>query len=120
MTSDNKSAKRSYRSDKMKSGPIKAAARAMLRGMGLDDEDIAQPFVGVVSTQGEMSPCNVRLKDIAQHAVRGVYRGGGTPREFSTISVSDGLVNGHSGMHFSLMSRELIADSIEVVMRAHQ
>ncbi len=109
-----------YRSDVMKSGPIKAAARAMLRGMGLDDGDIDQPFVGVCSSHGEMSPCNIRLSEIAEHAVRGVYRGGGTPREFSTISVSDGLVNGHSGMHFSLMSREVIADSIEVVIRAHQ
>ena len=109
-----------YRSTVMKAGPIKAAARAMLRGMGLDDGDIDQPFVGVCSSHGEMSPCNIRLGEIAQHAVRGVYRGGGTPREYSTISVSDGLVKGHSGMHFSLMSRELIADSIEVVMRAHQ
>jgi dihydroxy-acid dehydratase len=111
---------RSYRSDVMKKGPIKAAARAFMRGMGLDDDDIAQPFVGVVSTQGEMSPCNVRLKEVAEQAVRGIYRGGGTPREFSTVSVSDGLVNGHSGMHFSLMSREVIADSVEIVVRAHQ
>ena len=111
---------RNRRSDVVKKGPLKAAARAFLRGMGLDDGDIAQPFVGVVSTQGEMSPCNVRLKEVAEQAVRGVYRGGGTPREFSTISVSDGLVNGHSGMHFSLMSREVIADSIEIVVRAHQ
>ena len=109
-----------FRSEVMKNGPVKAAARAMLRGMGLDDEDIAQPFVGVVSTQGEMSPCNTRLAGIADHVRRGVYRGGGTPREFTTVSVSDGLVNGHSGMHFSLMSREIIADSIEIVMRAHQ
>lgn len=120
MTDEKEMDSRSYRSDVMKKGPFKAAARAFLRGMGLDDEDIAQPFIGVVSTQGEMSPCNTRLKEIAGQAVRGVYRGGGTPREFSTISVSDGLVNGHSGMHFSLMSREVIADSIEIVMRAHQ
>ncbi|MFV0275858.1 MAG: dihydroxy-acid dehydratase [Parahaliea sp.] len=111
---------RSNRSDIMKKGPVKAAARAMLRGMGLDDEDIDQPFVGVVSSQGEMSPCNIRLGEIVEQACRGVDRGGGTPREFSTISVSDGLVNGHTGMHFSLMSRELIADSIEIVVRAHQ
>ncbi|WP_116364041.1 dihydroxy-acid dehydratase [Parahaliea mediterranea] len=109
-----------YRSSVMKNGPIKAAARAMLRGMGLDDEDIAQPFVGVVSSHGEMSPCNIRLAEVAEQARFGIYRGGGTPREFTTISVSDGLVNGHTGMHFSLMSRELIADSIEIVMRAHQ
>ncbi len=109
-----------HRSNVMKSGPLKAAARAMLRGLGLDDEDISQPFVGVVSSQGGMSPCNMRLGEVADQASRGIYRGGGTPREFSTISVSDGLVNGHTGMHFSLMSREVIADSIEIVMRAHQ
>ncbi|MBN7797671.1 dihydroxy-acid dehydratase [Parahaliea mediterranea] len=120
MADNQSSHKPPYRSTVMKSGPIKAAARAMLRGMGLDDEDIAQPFVGVVSSHGEMSPCNMRLAEVAEHARRGIYRGGGTPREFNTISVSDGLVNGHTGMHFSLMSRELIADSIEIVMRAHQ
>jgi len=114
------STKTRLRSEVMKTGPVKAAARSMLRGMGLDDDDIAQPFVGVVSAHGEMSPCNTRLADISDHVRRGVYRGGGTPREFTTVSVSDGLVNGHSGMHFSLMSREVIADSIEVVMRAHQ
>ncbi|HSG62019.1 MAG TPA: dihydroxy-acid dehydratase [Pseudomonadales bacterium] len=111
---------RVLRSDIMKKGPLKAAARAMLRGLGLDDEDIAQPFVGVVSSHGEMSACNMRLSEISEQARYGVYRGGGTPREFNTISVSDALVNGHSGMHFSLMSREVIADSIELVVRAHQ
>jgi len=121
MSNDNKgAAKRPYRSEVMKTGPVKAAARAMLRGMGLDDEDIKQPFVGVVSSHGEMSPCNIRLAEISEEARRGIYREGGTPREFNTISVSDGLVNGHTGMHFSLMSREVIADSIEIVMRAHQ
>jgi len=114
------SGKPPLRSSIMKSGPLKAAARAMLRGMGLDDGDIEQAFVGVVSTYGEMSACNMRLREVAEDARWGVYRGGGTPREFNTVSVSDALVNGHSGMHFSLMSRELIADSIEVVMRAHQ
>jgi len=109
-----------YRSEVMKSGALKAAARSMLRGMGLDDEDIAQPFVGVVSSHGEMSACNIRLAEISQHASAGIYRGGGTPRAFNTISISDALVNGHTGMHFSLMSRELIADSIEIVMRGHQ
>ncbi len=109
-----------YRSEVMKSGPYKAAARSMLRGMGLDDEDIAQPFVGVVSSHGEMSACNIRLAEISEHASKGIYRGGGTPRAFNTISISDALVNGHTGMHFSLMSREIIADSIEIVMRGHQ
>lgn len=108
------------RSALFKRGPLRAAQRSILRGMGLDDEDIYRPFVGVVSTQGEMSPCNIKLKDQAEQAKVGIYGGGGTPREFNTISVSDGLVNGHSGMHFSLMSREVIADSVEVVVRAHQ
>jgi dihydroxy-acid dehydratase len=120
MSSGTDKSQRRYRSEAMKTGPVKAAARSMLRGMGLDDEDIAKPFVGVVSSNGEMSACNLKLGELAEHAVRGVYAGGGTPREFTTISVSDALVNGHSGMHFSLMSREVIADSIEVVMRAHQ
>jgi dihydroxy-acid dehydratase len=112
--------KRVYRSNIMKSGPVKAASRAMLRGLGLDDEDISQPFVGVVSSHGEMSACNMRLSEVSEQARMGVYRGGGTPREFNTISVSDALVNGHTGMHFSLMSREVIADSIEITVRAHQ
>ena len=120
MAADKPEQKRAYRSDVMKAGPFKAAARAMLRGLGLDDEDISQPFVGVVSSHGEMSACNMRLSEISEQARWGVYRGGGTPREFNTISVSDALVNGHTGMHFSLMSRELIADSIEIVVRAHQ
>lgn len=108
------------RSTVMKSGTLKAAARSMLRGMGLDDDDINKPFVGVVSSNGEMSACNIKLGELAQHVKTGVFRGNGTPREFTTISVSDALVNGHTGMHFSLMSREVIADSIELVVRAHQ
>ena len=120
MNGNTSASKRPMRSDVMKAGPFKAAARAMLRGLGLDDEDISQPFVGVVSSHGEMSACNMRLSEISEQARWGVYRGGGTPREFNTVSVSDALVNGHTGMHFSLMSREVIADSIEIVMRAHQ
>lgn len=114
------SANAQRRSRVVKSGDLRAAQRSMLYGMGLDDSDIDRPFIGVVSTHGEMSPCNIRLKEQAEQAKIGIYGAGGTPREFGTISVSDGLVNGHSGMHFSLLSREVIADSIEVVMRAHQ
>ncbi len=120
MSQEKPSQRPPFRSEVMKSGPVKAFARAMLRGMGLDDEDIAQPFIGVVSSHGEMSACNIRLSEISDHASNGIYRGGGTPRKFNTISISDALVNGHTGMHFSLMSREVIADSIEIVMRGHQ
>lgn len=93
--------------------------RAFMRGQGLDDEAIARPMIGVVTTQGETSPCNMNLADQAAHAYRGVQEGGGTPREFTTISVSDGLSMNHQGMKCSLVSRELIADSIELVMRGH-
>lgn len=118
--SDKKVPDNQRRSALFKQGPLRAAQRSLLRGMGLDDDTIYQPFVGVVSTQGEMSPCNIKLKDQVEQAKLGIYGSGGTPREFNTISVSDGLVNGHSGMHYSLISREVIADSVEVVVRAHQ
>jgi dihydroxy-acid dehydratase len=81
MSDQKEKAPRDYRSDVMKKGPFKAAARALLRGMGLDDDDIAQPFIGVVSTQGEMSPCNIRLKEIAEH------RKGGVPRRRNAAGV---------------------------------
>ena len=93
--------------------------RAFLRAMGLDDAAIARPFIGVVSTAGEMTPCNMTLSHQAAAAKIGVTRAGGTPREFTTVSVSDGLSMNHQGMKFSLISRELIADSIEAVVRAH-
>lgn len=93
--------------------------RAFLRAMGLDDDDIARPMVGVVSTHGETTPCSLTLGPQAAEAKSGVREGGGTPREFTTISVSDGVSMNHLGMRFSLVSRELIADSIEAVMRGH-
>lgn len=93
--------------------------RAFMRGSGLDDEDIAKPMIGVVSTHGETSPCNGNLGDQAAHAHAGVKEAGGTPRAFTTISVSDGIAMNHQGMKCSLMSREVIADSIELVMRGH-
>ena len=91
--------------------------RAFLRAMGLDDDDIAKPMVGVVSTHGETTPCSLTLGPQALEAKGGVREAGGTPREFTTISVSDGVSMNHLGMRFSLVSRELIADSIEAVMR---
>ncbi len=93
--------------------------RAFMRGQGLDDEAIGKPMICVVSTQGETSPCNMGLRDQAMHAYRGVQEAGGTPRESTTISVSDGLSMNHQGMKSSLMSRELIADSVELLMRGH-
>ena len=86
---------------------------------GLDDEDLSRPFVGVVSAWNEAAPCNIALQRQAQPAKKGVKDAGGTPREFTTITVTDGIANGHQGMKSSLVSREVIADSIEVTVRGH-
>lgn len=86
---------------------------------GLTDEDLARPFVGVVSAWNEAAPCNIALQRQAQPAKKGVKENGGTPREFTTITVTDGIANGHQGMKSSLVSREVIADSIELTMRGH-
>jgi dihydroxy-acid dehydratase len=93
--------------------------RAFMRGMGLDEAAMAKPFIGVVSTDSEVTPCTMGLRAQAAHAKEGVFAGGGTPREFTTIAVSDGIAMNHQGMKFSLISRELIADSVEAVIRAH-
>jgi len=90
-----------------------------MRGMGLDDAAIARPFIGVVTTANETSPCNANLAEQAAHAVAGIEEAGGTPRSFTTISVSDGISMNHQGMKCSLVSREVIADSIELVVRGH-
>ena len=93
--------------------------RTFLRAMGLDDEAMAKPFVGVVSTHGENTPCSMSLRPQAEAAKNGVFAAGGQPFEFTTISVSDGVSMNHRGMRMSLVSRELIADSIEAVVRGH-
>ena len=93
--------------------------RAFLRATGLDDAAIAKPFIGVVTTAGEVTPCSMTLGPQAEAAKSGIVASGGTPREFTTISVSDGISQNHQGMKFSLISREVIADSIELVIRAH-
>jgi dihydroxy-acid dehydratase len=93
--------------------------RAFMRGMGLDEAAMAKPFIGVVTTDAEVTPCTMGLRAQAAHAKEGIAAGGGTPREFTTIAVSDGIAMNHQGMKFSLISRELIADSIEAVVRAH-
>jgi len=100
-------------------GYHRAFARAYLRAMGLSDDDIAKPFVGVVSAWNETSPCNVHLNRLAGLAKEGVREAGGTPREFTTIAVTDGIAMGYEGMKASLVSREVIADSVELVMRGH-
>jgi dihydroxy-acid dehydratase len=106
-------------SDAIKHGPARAPARAMLRATGLDDAAIAKPFVGVIHTWSDVSPCNITLRDLAQDARRGVIAGGGTPIEFNTIAVTDGIAMGSDGMRASLASRETIADSIELAVTGH-
>jgi dihydroxy-acid dehydratase len=101
-------------------GPSRAPHRAMYKAMGLHDEDLAKPFIGVSHTGNEATPCNMHLGKISQNAKQGVSDAGGTPREFATIAVSDGIAMGHEGMKASLVSREIIADSIEIMIRAHQ
>jgi len=100
-------------------GPERAPHRAFLYSMGLTDEQIAQPLVGVATTWNESAPCNISLARQAQVAKKGVAAGGGTPREFTTITVTDGIAMGHDGMKSSLVSREVIADSVELSMRGH-
>src|SRR4051812_12684972 len=100
-------------------GPERAPHRAFLRAMGLGDDEMKLPFVGVASSWNEATPCNLTLNRQAAAAKIGVINAGGTPREFVTIAVSDGIAMGHEGMKASLISREVIADSVELMMRAH-
>src|SRR5271154_269560 len=100
-------------------GPERAPHRAFLYSMGLTDEQIAQPLVGVATTWNESAPCNISLSRQAQAAKKGVAAKAGTPREFTTITVTDGIAMGHEGMKSSLPSREVIADSVELTMRGH-
>ncbi len=100
-------------------GPERAPHRAFHRAMGLGDKELNQPFIGVASTWNEATPCNITLKDQAGAIKKSISSNGGTPREFITISVSDGIAMGHEGMKASLVSREIIADSVELMMRGH-
>jgi dihydroxy-acid dehydratase len=100
-------------------GPSRAPHRSYYYAMGLTEEQIHRPFVGVVSCWNEAAPCNIALMRQAQSAKKGVDEAGGTPREFCTITVTDGIAMGHQGMKSSLVSREVIADSIELTMRGH-
>jgi dihydroxy-acid dehydratase len=100
-------------------GPERAGARAMLKAIGFTDEDLAKPLVGVATTWIETMPCNYNQRRLAEHVKDGIRAAGGTPMEFNTISVSDGVSMGTEGMKASLISREVVADSIELVMRGH-
>jgi dihydroxy-acid dehydratase len=107
------------RSAVMTDGPDRAAARAMLKGTGFTDDDLARPLIGVATTWIETMPCNLNQRTLAQHVKRGVREAGGTPMELNTIAVSDGVSMGTEGMRASLVSREVIADSIELAARGH-
>lgn len=107
------------RSDAIKSGPDRAPARAMLYATGLSEADIAKPLVAVVHTWSNVSPCNLNLRELADAAAEGIRAAGGTPIEFNTIAVTDGIAMGTSGMRASLVSREVITDSIELAVDGH-
>jgi dihydroxy-acid dehydratase len=108
------------RSREVTDGMERAAARGMLRAVGMGDADWEKPQIGVASSWNEITPCNLSLDRLAEAVKSGVHAGGGYPLEFGTISVSDGISMGHVGMHYSLVSREVIADSVEVVMQAER
>jgi len=107
------------RSRTLTDGAHRAPARAMLRASGLGDEDFKKPLVGVANTWIEIGPCNYHLRELAQHVKEGIRAAGGTPLEFNTVSISDGITMGTEGMRTSLVSREVIADSIELVTRGN-
>ncbi|MER7116104.1 dihydroxy-acid dehydratase [Saccharomonospora azurea] len=108
------------RSRDVTDGVERTAARAMLRAVGMGDADFAKPQVGIASSWNEITPCNLSLRRLADAGKQGVHAGGGYPLEFGTVSVSDGISMGHRGMHFSLVSREVIADSVETVLEAER
>ena len=108
------------RSRDVTDGLEKTAARGMLRAVGMGDDDWEKPQIGIASSWNEITPCNLSLDRLAKAAKEGVHAAGGYPLEFGTISVSDGISMGHEGMHFSLVSREVIADSVETVMQAER
>src|SRR6202011_1289184 len=109
-----------HRSRALTDGPERAAARAYLKGIGYDDEALSKPIIGVASTWIETMPCNFHLRVLAAKVKEGIRAAGGTPMELNTIQISDGITMGTSGMRASLVSRELIADSIELVASAHR
>jgi len=108
------------RSGVVTDGMERAPQRGMLRAVGMKDEDWVKPQIGIASSWNEITPCNLSLDRLAKASKQGVIDAGGFPMQFGTISVSDGISMGHEGMHFSLVSREIIADSVETVMQAER
>src|SRR5512132_2937881 len=108
-----------WRSGALTDGDSRAPARAMLRAVGLTDDDFTRPLVGVANTWIEIGPCNYHLRELAAHVKEGVRARGATPMEFNTVSISDGITMGTEGMRASLISREVMTDSIELVTRGN-
>ena len=101
-------------------GPDRSAARAYMKGIGFTDDDLRKPTVGIANTWTEAMPCNFGLRALAEYVKEGVRAAGGTPMEFNTVAVSDGITMGTQGMKSSLVSREVVADSIELMARGYQ
>src|SRR5207247_9338024 len=106
-------------SNPLTTGPSRAPARAMLKAAGFSDADLRKPLIGVANTWIEIGPCNLHPRALAEHVKNGIRRAGATPMEFNTVSISDGITMGTEGMRASLVSREVIADSIELVTRGN-
>ena len=107
------------RSDNIKKGLAKAPHRSLMKALGLTNEEMERPLIGIVNSFNEIVPGHTHLNSIVEAAKKGVIMAGGTPLEFPTIAVCDGIAMNHEGMKYSLVSREIIADSIEIVTRAH-
>jgi dihydroxy-acid dehydratase len=108
------------RSDEVKSGTEHAPHRALLKALGLDDEDISKPFIGIANSYNTVVPGHIHLRTLGEAVKEGILAAGGTPFEFNTIAVCDGIAMGHEGMRYSLPSREIIADSVEIMLQAHR
>ncbi len=108
-----------HKSAALTDGPSRAPARAMLKAVGFSDADLRKPLVGIANTWTEIGPCNFHLRRLAATVKEGMREAGGTPMEFNTVAISDGITMGTEGMRASLVSREVIADSIELVARGH-
>src|SRR6184192_3143103 len=108
-----------HKSHALTDGPGRAPARAMLKAVGFTDDDLARPLIGVANTWIEVMPCNYHLRRLSEKVKAGIRAAGGTPMEYNTIAISDGITMGTEGMKTSLVSREVIADSIELVARGH-